>query len=304
MSRIGNAANQASPQHLAFAALALGLVLGSTGPSILRSSESAGILFAAWRMLIGAGLYTAVMMIRGRRLTLQLLRDGAVGGAFFGLSLGLFYAAIAHTSIANAIVISSLRPAFVIAIAGPMFGERVNKATVAWTMVAIGGAVYAVIAASDGSSAASFTGDALALLGSIAATGYLLATKRGRGTYDSFSFTTAMLVSGAAVLFPLSLVTGDGIGLPVAGDWKYIVLMSAIPGFGHVLNNYSVAHLPLSVVSNTQLLNPGVVAAIAWLLIDETILFSDVLGMAITIAALAMVVWNSQRQPQPEETLP
>lgn len=303
MSRLRTAASQASAEHVAFAALALGLSLGSTGPSILRSSESTGILFGAWRMLIGAALYTVVMAVSGKRLTFRILRDGAIGGAFFGLSIGLFYASIAHTSIANAMVISALRPAIVIAIVGPMFHEKVNKPTVVWTAVAIGGAVFAVMSASDGGSSASFKGDALALLAALAGTGYLLATKRGRGTYDSFSFTTAMMVSGTAVLFPLSLSTGEGIAFPPAGDWKYIIAMAVLPGFGHVLNNYSVAHLPLSVVSNAFLLNPGVAATIAWLVIDEKILRTDIIGMAVTIAALGMVIWNAPSNPlDPERT--
>jgi drug/metabolite transporter (DMT)-like permease len=299
VSSAHEARTKRSQDRIAFGSLALGLTLGAVGPSILRSAESAGILFAAWRMLSGAALYLVIMALRGRRLTLQMLRDGALGGAFFGLSIGLFYAAVAHTSVTNAMLISALRPAIVIAVVGPLMHERVRAQTVFWTAVAIAGAAFAVVASSNGGGEASFTGDAIALAGVFAGTGYLIATKQGRKHYDSFTFTTAMMFSGAAILFPLALVTGDGIGLPPAADWKWILAMAVIPGFGHVLNNYSVAHLPLAVVSNAALLNPGVVAAIAWVLIDERILFTDIVGMAITVAALGMVVWSAPSPPIP-----
>jgi drug/metabolite transporter (DMT)-like permease len=150
-----------------------------------------------------------------------------------------------------------------------------------------------VLAGSGGGGDASFKGDVIALAAVLAGTGYLIATKRGRRSYDALTFTTAMMCSGAVVLFPLALVTGDGIGFPVASDWKWVVAMALLPGIGHVANNYSVAHLPLSVVSNASLLTPGVAAGIAWFLIDETILASDVIGMIITIAGLSAVIWSA-----------
>ena len=284
----------ATLQRAAYGALASAVVLGAVAPTILRSASSPGILFAAWRMVVGVAVCAGVMALRGKRLTVRILRDAALGGVCFGLFIGLFYASVARTSVTNAVVISSLRPAIVVAVVGPVLKERVRPATLVWTAVAVAGAAFAVVADSRGVGGdASLAGDLLAVGGVVAGTGYLLATKRGRRNHDAMTFTTGMMVTGAAVLFPLAAVTGDGIGLPATSDWKWLVVMALLPGFGHVANNHAVAHLPLSVVSNASLLTPGIAAALAWVLVDERILASDVVGMALTAGALAMVVWTA-----------
>ena len=51
----------------------------------------------------------------------------------------LFFSALKHTTVANATVVGALQPALVLVVAGPLFGERITKALVAATAVAVGG---------------------------------------------------------------------------------------------------------------------------------------------------------------------
>ena len=300
VSRLKPRTGDLSAQATSYAELGLGMALGATGPTILRSASSTGVLFAGWRLILGFVAYAAVMRITGRTITLRLLKDSFPAGVCFGLSIGSFYAAIEYTSVTNALVIGALRPAIMIAVVGPFMNEKVTKQTIFWTAVAIGGAAYGVIAAQGGDSGASFFGDLIALGGVFSGVGYMLFTKRAREHHESFGFTTSMMLAGALVMFPLAPLTGDGLGLPPSEDWTFIALMVAIPGVGHVFNNRAMADLPLVVVSNAFLLLPGVAAAIAWLIVDEPILLSDVIGMAVTIGGLAMVIWTTPQSERDE----
>jgi len=287
-----------TPAQSAFGALGLGLTLFAFGPTILKSAESTGIGFAAWRMFVGALLYLVVVRVNGQHIDRRLMRDSMLAGTLFGLGIGLSYASIARTTIASSMLILSLRPAVILVLVGPLLRERVRLPTVVWTAVAIGGTAVAALAGAKGDGGqASTAGDLFAVASMLCTSFYLVATKRARATYEAFPFTTAMMFSGGVVLLPLALVAGEGVDPPPAGDWVWLVAMVAIPGVGHVLNNYSVAHLPLAVVSNVGLLSPALASFVGWLLIDAPLTATDLVGMAITLAGLGMVVRTDRRQP-------
>jgi drug/metabolite transporter (DMT)-like permease len=52
----------------------------------------------------------------------------------FGVNMVLFFTALKVTTIANATLIGALQPAIVLVIAGPMFGERVGRSEIGWTV--------------------------------------------------------------------------------------------------------------------------------------------------------------------------
>ena len=267
-------------------ALLLSILLLSVGPSILRNAESAGLAFAAWRMVIGAAAYFAVLKMRGGGLSRIALRNGFWGGVAFGTSIALGYSAIANTSIANAQIILSMRPAVVLLVVGPLFGDKIRLMPFVWTCLAIGGVSTMVIGAGDNSGNSLF-GNMLALLGMLVGTCLLVLSRRARISHDALTYSTAMTIVAAAVLLPAAAVAeGTLTPLPVASDWPHVALMTALPGLGHVLTNYSIGYVKLHVVSNVHLLQPVLTASAAWLLVDEPLVAAQIMGMAITVGAL------------------
>lgn len=275
-----------SPASNGLAALLLAIMLLSVGPSILRHAESAGLAFAAWRMVVGAAAYFAVLKLRGGGLSRAALRDGFWGGVAFGTSIALGYSAIANTSIANSQIISALRPAVILLVVGPLFGEKIRITSLVWTCLAIGGVSIMVVGAGENSGNSLF-GDMLALLGMLAGTCLLVLSRNARNRHDALTYSTAMTIVAGAVLLPAAAVAeGTLMPLPVASDWPHVALMTALPGIGHVLTNYSVAYVKLHVVSNVHLLQPVLTAVVAWLVVDEPLVAAQIIGMGVTVAAL------------------
>ena len=62
-----------------------------------------------------------------------------LGGLLFAGQIGLFFAAVQHTSVVNAQLINAIQPALVLLVAGKMFGERVTRHDIGWMIVAFAG---------------------------------------------------------------------------------------------------------------------------------------------------------------------
>ena len=101
----------------------------------------------------------------------------------------LFFSAVQETSIANATIIGALQPLLMLAVAGPLFGERPAVDRRAWGLVAVGGAAIVVLGG-DGGGANSADGDLLAVGALVAWTAYFVSTKTARTQLTSFEYLT------------------------------------------------------------------------------------------------------------------
>jgi len=194
-----------------------------------------------------------------------------------------------RTSATNAVVIASLQPVVLLAVAGPMFGERPDRAIYGWSVVAFGGVVLAMYA-SDASGVATRQGDLLALIMMLLFSAYYVASKRARRTVDSANYQLALTVVAAVAVLPFALVIEGGLALPIGGDWLLVVAMAVLPGTGHLLTNYAHGHTSLTMMSLINLLFTAVAPLYAWWLVGERIGGLQAVGMGVVMAALAFVV--------------
>jgi drug/metabolite transporter (DMT)-like permease len=273
--------------------LLVALLAMSVGPSILRTAESTGLTFAAWRMLAGAAGYFLYLWLRGGSVTGASLRSALPGGIFFGGELAMGYAAFANTSIANVVVILALRPAAVMMFAWPIFREKVHPRTIIWTAIAIAGVAIAVFGAGE-TAARSLKGDLLAIGAMMVSSGYLMMSKHVRSSYDAMTYSTSMMMVAAVMLAPIAIIVDGGVKPPPAEDWIWIMAMVILPGAGHVLTNYAHGHIKLTLLASMFLVLPGTSTLVAWVLVDEVVKPAHLIGMAVTLGALAMVVLRDQ----------
>jgi drug/metabolite transporter (DMT)-like permease len=258
-----------------------------------------GTVLGFHRLWIGTLVTVAIFTVRGGRLSRSLLRDCAAGGIAFGLDIVLFFSALKHTTVANATVIGALQPALLFVVVGRLFGERVTKTIVGWTAAAIAG-VAVVMYGSSGTPAWSPFGDLLAFGALLAWTGYFVASKQARSRRGAFEYLTGLLVVATAVAAPVALLLGGRFLPPHAGDWAWIcVLAIGSGGVGHLLINWAHDHVDLSVMSVMTLAVPVVAVVSAALFLDEPILGTQVVGMAVVLLALGVVVVRTSRAPVP-----
>ncbi len=247
------------------------------------------IAFVFWRLAVAALLYGIVLLASGKRLSLHDIRRSMLGGLLFGVNLVFFIFAMRRTSAANAVVIASLQPVVLLAVAGPMFGERPDRAIYGWSVVAFGGVVLAMYS-SGASDVATRQGDLLALVMMLLFSAYYVVSKRARETIASANYQLALTLVALVAVLPFALVMEGGVALPGSDDWFLIVAMAALPGTGHLLTNYAHGHTTLTMMSLINLLFTAVAPLYAWWLVGERIGGLQAVGLGVVMAALAFVV--------------
>ena len=104
------------------------VVAFSLSSTLVKRAESPGVLVAFWRLIIVSVVWNAYLWSTGRRVTMRDVRQALVPGIFFGLNLAIFFAGATNNSVANAALIGSLAPFFIVPIGAWLFRERINPA--------------------------------------------------------------------------------------------------------------------------------------------------------------------------------
>lgn len=249
-----------------------------------------GLVLGFHRLWIGALVTVAVLFVRGKRLSWRQLRLCLPGGLAFGLDIVLFFSALKSTTVANATVIGALQPALVLLVVGRLFGEKVTRSAVAWTVVAIGG-VAIVVFGSSATPAWSPRGDLLAAAALFAWTWYFVASKQARRDLDPLDFLAGMTLVAAVAVAPVALLSGQRLNPGGGGEWlKIAALAICSGGIGHLLLSWAHDHIELSAMSLLTLAVPVVATISGALFIHERIVLLQVVGMAVVLCALGTVV--------------
>jgi len=287
--------NPATPVILAVGAT----VLWSVGNLMAAASDLPGPQLAFWRITFGALLYQAVFRFRGGRMSVPTLRTAALGGLAFGLSSILFFTALQTTSVASVTIIIALQPVLILPYAIRYLGEHVDGVRLALMGMAIAGTIVAVLAGSA-SGSHSVLGDVLALGGTIIGCGYFVGTKRARQTLGTVEYLAAALTVGAVVALAGALLTGPGLIRPDLDDLWWALLLTLIPGTGHLMMSWAQAHLTVTTTS-TITLDVVVLSSLAAVVVfGQALELLQVLGMAVVLLALAFYVRRSSPSVLPE----
>ena len=258
-----------------------------------------GLTLAFHRLWVGALAMFVIYTLRGGRLRWRLLLAAVPAGIAFAADIGLFFTAVKHTTVANATMISALQPALVLFVAGPLFGERVQRADIAWTGIALVGVAIVVFGSSTTPSWSPF-GDLLAVVCLFAWTAYFVFGKQARAHLDAVEFVTAMSVVAFAVIAAVAVGSGHDLTVPDGGTWVVILALGVGTGLiGHFLINWAHGHAPLVLTSLLTLLIPVVAMAGAAAFLGEEVVAAQIVGAVFVLGALAVLVWR--RQPEEPE---
>src|SRR4249919_3379761 len=102
----------------------VGVVIAfSLSSTLVKRAETPGVLVAFWRLVIVSVVWNFYLWCTGRRVTMRDVRQALVPGVFFGLNLAIFFAGATNNSVANAALIGSLAPFFIVPVGAWLFRE-------------------------------------------------------------------------------------------------------------------------------------------------------------------------------------
>lgn len=282
-------ATAARPDGLTLLAFA-GVVLFGGGNAIavkqsvveLAPLWSAGLRFAvAGLLLVAIVLATRRPFPRGRSFTGALL----YGAVAFSASFALIYPALRTVPAGTAMVLIALVPLMTFGLAILHGQERFHAQGLLGALIALGG--VAVIVADQLSADVTPLSLALILVGVafIAEGGVLL---KWVPRSDPFATNAVAMLTGAAILLPVSLASGEAWTMPSEpATWAalgYLVVLGSIVLFGLYL--FALRRWTASGVSYATLLMPLVTLPLAAILIAEAISPWLVVGGVIALAGV------------------
>ncbi|TIH17037.1 DMT family transporter [Marinifilum sp. JC120] len=267
-----------------------------------------GSSFAAMKHLVGSMNPWAVMWMRTGIATLVLTPftsrlAGPVknGKDKFALALMALFMpclyflsesyALTYTTATQAGLISASLPLMVSAGAGFFFKEKTTPA--GWIGLGLsmfGVAVLSLSGSPSGNGSNPALGNMLELLAMGCAAGYMLLVKRLSAHYGPWTLTAVQNSAGCIFFLPgLYLLLRDGLGsdplhvLMVAG---YLGAFVTLGAFG--LYNVGMSRLPAGKASAFINLVPAIAAFFGWLLLDETLNFTQLIASAIIFAGVGL----------------
>jgi drug/metabolite transporter (DMT)-like permease len=280
------------------AAILATVAWGSTG-ILVKEIRLAAIPITFYRLWIGVVLLGALLLARRRQLSLAALSRSVPAGLFLALDIALFFSALKLTSVAVATVVGALQPALVLLVAGRLFGERVGRGVVVWTLVSIVG-VAAVALGPGVPSGEHLAGDALAAGSLIAFTGYWLVSKWVIGeSADPERYTFGVMVVAALAMTPVAFISSEHLGPVPRAGWCWLALLALVPGSGHLLFNFAHRVVDVSVSSVVSAANPIIASLLALVILGEPLDPVQIVGGIVAVLAIAAVALLAGRHYGP-----
>jgi drug/metabolite transporter (DMT)-like permease len=255
---------------------------------------AAGRLTLAALILLPIGLARSAAEVRGLARRDLLIAVGS--GALLAVHFAAWIASLSYTSVASSVALVSTNPLWVGLASLLILRERLHPLMIAGIGLTIGGSV--LIGVSDGSGANAsnaLVGNALALLGAVAGSGYFLIGRALRARMSIISYIWLVYTSAAVVLLVAALALGvaSGRGVPLLGypPLVYLMLLALAVGpqlLGHTSFNWALRHLSATFVTIGILGEPIGSALLALALFGEQFQPLQLLGFVTLLAGIAL----------------
>ena len=292
-------ASRTSPAAgLGVAAVLAATAAWSFGGVLGKSVSAPGVVISFWRLWLASVLFGALVLVTGGRLSWSGVRAATPAGVLFGINLCLFFSAINHTTVANALIVGALTPVAMLPLAVRFLGERVTPVKVVCALVAVAGVVVAVITAPGGGAGGgrSALGDLLAVASLAVWICYLVVIKGARAHLTTVPFMFTVSLVAAVVVTPLALLGPYDLGAVDGTGWWWLVLLTLVPGaLGHGLIAWAQRHVDATVTSVLIQGEPVGATVAAALLLGEAVSVPQGLAMAVVVAALVVLAVQSAR---------
>ncbi len=275
-------------------ALAAGLVVvalrASAFPAIRVAAPAMGVIGLSFARLLVASLALLVFAVPAKA-RLPRARDlGWIAACgFFGMTayqLLLNWGEL-YVPAGSASIIVAAAPLVSVGVAAVLCHERISRATIVGSVIALAGVAFVCLARAGVSASASLW----IVVGATAVQGVYHPLQRPLLLrYTSLEVACYAMLAGAGMTLPLVPFGLGGLLHAGAGAWIAAVYLGLLPSaLGFVLWAYAVARMPVAVSTSLLYLVPPVAVLIAWLWLGELPIPAELLGGLVVITGVVIV---------------
>ena len=284
-------ARGAAPRNgTALAALSLGASAIASSALFVKVSEAGPISTGFWRVFLALpvlwtwALYDLRMRPRptgGGEWRLMVL-----AGFFFAGDLAVWHWSILLTTVANATLLANCAPIFVTLTAWLVFAHRPNARFVAGLVAAIVG-MFLLLRGDLHSAGQALLGDVLGLVTALFYAGYQMTVARVRTAVSTARLMAVSSTVTAMILLPIALMSGERFLPLTLHGWGLLIGLALVSqAAGQSLIAYALAHLPGTFASVALLVQAVMAAALAWVLLGETLTAIAIAGGVLVLIGI------------------
>jgi len=264
------------------------------------ADEAPALIIAAYRLSIATVIMSPYAIRRVKRqwsnYTPSTFRWNLLSGVFLAFHFATWIASLKYTSVASSVVLVTTNPLWV-SILGWIFLKEKPRSLV---LVGIFLSLFGTVIMSWGNFAQSethFLGDMLALAGAFFASLYFLTGRQLRQTISATVYSYVTYSIAAVLLVIMALIGGfqwTGYSLTT---YSMFLLLAVVPQIiGHTSFNYALRYVPAVIVAIAILGEPIGSSTLAWILLDEPITKSTVLGGIFILLGVFLAVYTRERR--------
>ena len=289
--------------------LSLGVLVVSTAAVLIRFAQQDGtpsLTIATGRLAFATLILTPLCWRRIAPEISALPRRtvfmGMVSGSFLAVHFASWIRSLEYTSVASSTALVATTPLWVGLASFWFFREPFRKTMAAAIGLTLMGSLLVGISDSQGDSGAQpLLGDALALLGSICGTGYLLIGREMRRHLSTLAYVWIAYTSAAAVLVVWLALSGEAIlGFsPVT----YLLILGLAIGpqlLGHTTLNWALRHLSATFVAVAILGEPIGSSLLAIAFLSESFAPLQLMGFVFLLAGIFVAAAQEKHGPPAE----
>lgn len=280
------------PFAIAFAALFIGALAMGISPVFVRNAETGPFASAFWRVALALPVLYIWALMEARKLGVRLRsllvidQPVVLTGVFFAGDLIFWHLAIVNTNVANATLLATLAPVWVVLLAKPFLGEQLHPGTIFGLAICLTGAIF-LIGGNFQINPQQLTGDFFGLITSLFFGLYFLAVRVARRVHSAGVLIFQSSVITAAIMLAVTLISGQGL-LPEtakgASALAALGLLSHAGGQGLL----AVALGSLSAVFSSLVIFIEAIAAavFGWIFLGEPIGWIQIGGGALVLTGI------------------
>jgi drug/metabolite transporter (DMT)-like permease len=285
------------PRWHSFIVLAGAVAVVSTASILIRLAQAEGassLTIAAVRLGLAAAILAPFAWLKAGREIMRLGRRELglclLSGLFLAIHFWTWISSLEYTSVASSAALVTTNPLWVGLASAVLLRERPAPAALAGIALTVAGSVLIFAADSGGSEGAAtnpLLGNALALVGAISASGYLLVGRALRArisltAYVWLAYTVAAMLLGVAVA-----ASGTALAALSVPAWGFMALLAIGPQLvGHTAFNWAVRRLTATFVAIAILGEPVGAAILAWFFFEEGFSTLQLIGFVLLLAGI------------------
>lgn len=273
-----------------WAALGIGIVAISTGSILVRLAQAPALAQGTWRMLLAAMLLTPWAGPKLAREWGALSRGELVmlclSGVALALHLATWITSLSYTSVASSVILVTTNPIFVGLASHYLLRERVGRRRVLAIVVALVGST--IVSYGDlRLSGQALLGDALALLGALLMSAYILLGRAVRRKLSTLAYVWPCYGVAGLLLLILTVASGQPLLGYDRGTFLALFLLALVPQtLGHSTLNWALGHVSPILVTLAILGEPVGASILALLVLGESPSLTALIGGPLILAGI------------------